>query len=109
MGIRFLSAAAGAALALAACGSSQSGQVPVDSPLTQFEAPESVPGEASDDDWFADDAFDDLDEVDDEDHAEPASKPSASEEGALAPAEKDTAVASDDKGQQAEADDAKAR
>jgi hypothetical protein len=85
MGIRILSMAAGAALALAACGGSQErGQVPVDSPLTQFEGPEST--DEDDDDWFADDAFDDLDDLDDgddmagEEEAEPAaSKPAASE------------------------------
>jgi hypothetical protein len=61
MGIRFLSMAAGAALALAACGGSQErGQVPVDSPLTQFEGSEAAPGD--DDDWFADEAFEELDD-----------------------------------------------
>jgi hypothetical protein len=84
MGIRILSMAAGAALALTACGGSQErGQVPVDSPLTQFEAPESEDDDT--DDWFADDAFDDLDDLDDgddmaEEETEPAaSKPAASE------------------------------
>jgi hypothetical protein len=116
MGIRFLSMTAGAALALAACGGSQEqGQVPVDSPLTQFEAPESVPGDEGDDDWFADDAFDELDDTDGEgegdepegndegeDDAEPAaSKPAASED-----AEKDAAGASGRAGQ-AKADDAR--
>ena len=93
MGIRFLSVVAGATFALAACGGSQqAGEVPVDSPLTQFEAPESMPGE--EDDWFADDAFDDLDDLDDagEDGMEPAaSKPSASEKPETDAAEADDA------------------
>lgn len=115
MGMPYLSVLAGAALALAACGGSQeSGQVPVDSPLFSYEAPESMPGE-EEDDLFGDDALDDLDEEEAEGVEETsggaaadsgASNSPASEEGASAPNEEDAAESSGGEGQ-AEADDAR--
>ena len=113
MGIRFLSVAAGAALALAACGGSQEvGQVPADSPLTQHEDPESMPGDDDDDDWFADDAFDDLDDLDDP--AEPAepdedgeddAEPAASNSSASEDADGDAAETAGEAGEARAADD----